>query len=182
MKTSFCALGLAVCVAFHAGAQPITNYLSSNNITWIPLLSITNVPVGDTATVQYGTLQQDQSIVWSNLTSLKVTQSPLKVVDDEYTAGRQYRVLDSVPIITSNPPPSGALALIPAGVFQMGDAIDGNVPRSIHVSAFFMDTNLVTLALWQQVLQSAAGSHYSITSIAKGKGGNYPVENVSWND
>jgi formylglycine-generating enzyme required for sulfatase activity len=42
--------------------------------------------------------------------------------------------------------PSG-LALVPAGSFTMGDTLDGEadaIPTNVSVSAFYMDTNLVS--------------------------------------
>ena len=63
--------------------------------------------------------------------------------------------------------PSG-MALVPAGSFLMGDSVDGdsNAPTStVYVSAFYMDTNLVSYALWQQIYQWGA---LRCSSIVKG--------------
>ena len=46
--------------------------------------------------------------------------------------------------------PAG-MALIPAGSFSIGDALDGissAIPTNVYVSAFFMDTNLVRYDQW----------------------------------
>jgi formylglycine-generating enzyme required for sulfatase activity len=76
------------------------------------------------------------------------------------------------------------MALVPAGTFVMGDSVDGdtNAPTStVYVSAFYMDTNLVSYSLWQQVYQWAATNGYSFEPGA-GVGANYPVQSIDWYD
>ncbi len=81
--------------------------------------------------------------------------------------------------------PAG-MALIPAGWFTMGDTLDGEsdaIPANIYVSAFVMDTNLVTLYLWQTVYNVAITfDGYSFDDAGAGKGTDYPVETVNWYD
>ena len=74
------------------------------------------------------------------------------------------------------------MALIPAGAYTMGDVFGeggtNELPvHSVSVSAFYIDTNLVTYSLWQQVYQWAtnhgygfdnAGSSYSGYNYSKG--------------
>jgi formylglycine-generating enzyme required for sulfatase activity len=47
------------------------------------------------------------------------------------------------------------MTLIPAGVFTMGDTLDGETDAipvtNVNVSAFYMDVNLVSLSQWQSV-------------------------------
>ncbi len=46
------------------------------------------------------------------------------------------------------------MALIPAGSFTIGDTLDGEtdaIPTNVYVSAFYMDTNLVSSNQWQSV-------------------------------
>jgi formylglycine-generating enzyme required for sulfatase activity len=46
------------------------------------------------------------------------------------------------------------MALIPEGSFSMGDALDGTSDAPVHtvsVSAFYMETNLVTKSQWDAV-------------------------------
>jgi formylglycine-generating enzyme required for sulfatase activity len=136
--------------------------------------------------IQYtNTLSQGN---WATLTNLVVTQSPYSFADVSAppAASRYYRVL-SVAV------PSG-MALIPAGTFIMGDAFGegGTNERPVHavsVSGFYMDTNLVTYALWQQVYQWATNHGYSFDDAGSSYGGyNYskgdahPVHLVNWND
>jgi formylglycine-generating enzyme required for sulfatase activity len=56
-------------------------------------------------------------------------------------------------LIDFNPP--AGMTLIPAGVFTMGDTLDGETDAipvtNVNVSAFYMDVNLVSLSQWQSV-------------------------------
>ena len=77
------------------------------------------------------------------------------------------------------------MALVPAGSFLMGDSVDGdsNAPTStVYVSAFYMDTNLVSYALWQQIYQWGATNGYSFDSAGSGLGSNYPAQTIDWYD
>lgn len=82
--------------------------------------------------------------------------------------------------------PTSGMALIPAGAFTMGDTLDGEtdaVPVNVTNSAFYMDTNLVSLSEWQSVYFYAINSGYGFTTEAgAGKAGNQPVEMVDWYD
>ena len=78
------------------------------------------------------------------------------------------------------------MALIPAGVFTMGDSLDGErdaIPTvSITVSAFYMDVNLVSFARWQSVYYWATSQGYSFVDAGAGNAANQPVQGVSWYD
>ena len=86
-------------------------------------------------------------------------------------------------------PPAGML-LIPAGSFQLGDSLDGELDApvlSVYVSAFCMDQTDVTEALWQQVYYWALNHGYSFENAGSAyngdtKGPNYPVVDVNWYD
>ena len=76
------------------------------------------------------------------------------------------------------------MALIPAGSFQMGDSLDDDTNAPVHtvnVSGFYMDKNLVTKALWDEVYQWAMGQGYSFDA-GLGKGATHPIQAVSWHD
>jgi formylglycine-generating enzyme required for sulfatase activity len=81
--------------------------------------------------------------------------------------------------------PSG-MALIPAGAFRMGDTLDGNrnatPPISVTVSAFYMDTNLVSYSQWQSVYNWATNHGYGFVHAGSGKVANHPVQRVDWYD
>ncbi len=83
-------------------------------------------------------------------------------------------------------PPVG-MALIPAGSFVIGNSIGDTdildaIPTNVYVSAFFMDTNLVTLGFWQSVFTYASGVGYTFANTGSGKAANQPVQTVDWFD
>ena len=86
-----------------------------------------------------------------------------------------------------DPNPPMGMALIPAGLFQMGDALDdGYSPdgpiHTNYVSAVYMDTCEVTKALWDDVYQWATNNGYSFTNAGMGKMNSHPVQSVNWYD
>ena len=68
----------------------------------------------------------------------------------------------------------------------MGDSVDGesDAPTgTVNVSAFYMDTNLVSFGFWQQVYQWSLTNGYAFDNTGtNGNGSNYPVVNVNWYD
>lgn len=81
--------------------------------------------------------------------------------------------------------PAG-MALVPAGSFTIGDPLDGEndaVPTNVYVSAFYMDTNLVSFSQWQAVYTHAKPLGYSFDNDdGLGKSTNHPVQTVNWYD
>ena len=80
--------------------------------------------------------------------------------------------------------PTG-FSLIPAGVFQMGDALDGiaDAPvRHVTVSAFYMAQRETTKALWDEVREWGASRGYTDLPVGDGKTATHPVHTVSWFD
>ena len=87
----------------------------------------------------------------------------------------------------SDAPPG--MVLIPAGPFTMGNCMDpaegysSELPlHTVSVSAFYMDKNLVTKALWDQVVGWNGGNGYSYDTVGSGKAANHPVQTVVWYD
>jgi formylglycine-generating enzyme required for sulfatase activity len=94
-------------------------------------------------------------------------------------AARFFRLMQ-VPTTTAD-----GMALIPAGVFTMGNSIgDSDItnanPTNVYVSAFYMDTNLVSLSQWQQVYSYATSHGYTIINAGTDKAANTPVGSVDW--
>jgi hypothetical protein len=50
------------------------------------------------------------------------------------------------------------------------------------VSAFFLDANLVDLALWEQVYQWAGTNGYDFDDTGWGKAGDHPALSINWYD
>jgi formylglycine-generating enzyme required for sulfatase activity len=79
------------------------------------------------------------------------------------------------------------MAFVPAGLFIIGNSIgDGDItdaiPTNVYVSAFYMDTNLVSLSQWQSLYSYATGIGYSFTNVGASKATNHPVQTVNWFD
>jgi formylglycine-generating enzyme required for sulfatase activity len=86
--------------------------------------------------------------------------------------------------VTAVTTPTG-FALIPAGAFTMGDAVDGNKSadaptHTVNVSAFYMAKNLVTKSDWDTVRTWAISNGYSDLAAGAGKASNHPVQTISW--
>ena len=84
--------------------------------------------------------------------------------------------------------PAG-MVLIPAGSFTMGNSIGDNdiyiqdaSPTNVNVSAFYMETNLVSYNVWQSVYNWATNAGYNFDHAGAGKGLNHPAQTVNWYD
>ena len=79
------------------------------------------------------------------------------------------------------------MVLIPAGAFTMGNSIAADTditdatPVSVTVSAFLMDSNLVSWSQWQSVYSWATNHGYGLNT-GLGKAANHPVHTVDWYD
>jgi formylglycine-generating enzyme required for sulfatase activity len=75
-------------------------------------------------------------------------------------------------------------SLIPAGSFQMGDALDGSggAVRQVTVSAFYMARTEVTKAEWDEVRAWGLSRGYKDLAVGDGKDSNHPVQSVGWWD
>jgi formylglycine-generating enzyme required for sulfatase activity len=86
------------------------------------------------------------------------------------------------------PPTADGMALIPAGRFTIGDTLDGEfdaIPTNIYVSAFYMDTNLVSYSLWTNVYAYATSHGYGFDNAGSARTINQPVQpvlTVTWYD
>ena len=82
--------------------------------------------------------------------------------------------------------PPADMALISAGSFAIGDPLDGEsdaVLTNVYVSAFYMETNLVSFGQWQSVCSYALARGYNFDmNDGVGKANNHPVQTVSWYD
>lgn len=125
------------------------------------------------------------STQWTSMARLWITNSPY-VFQDPLPAGtkRFYRVM--VPKADPIPP---ELVLIPAGWFQMGDSYwvpsQGNLSVPVHsvfVSAFYMETNVVSTGLWDRVHKWGVSNGYRFTTLFRGKAENHPIICDYWFD
>jgi sulfatase modifying factor 1 len=78
------------------------------------------------------------------------------------------------------------LVLIPPGSYQRGDNLDAETDAPVYpvnVSAFYIDTTLVTGGKWNLVVGAYASSHgYTFDNPGSFKAVNHPVQNVNWYD
>ncbi len=130
-----------------------------------------------------GVLQSTTSLVapnWVTATdAVPVTYGSQTAVSVTNTSSARFFRLALVP------PTADGMALIPAGVFTMGDTLDGEsdaVPTNVTVSAFYMDVNLVSYSQWQSVYSYATNHGYGFVNAGAGKAANHPVQTVDWYD
>ena len=183
VRVGLSALALGAGVAMQGAAPVITN------ITMVgatPRFAVQSA-LGITNQIQYSANLGQTN--WVVLTNLWVAQSPYWFVDASapLAARRFYRVAAPA---ASAPSPAG-MVLIPAGSFIMGDTfgdaaaegITDEVPtHTVYVSACYMDTNLLSYALWQQVYGWATNHGYSFDNPGSGKATNHPVQSINWYD
>jgi formylglycine-generating enzyme required for sulfatase activity len=101
---------------------------------------------------------------------------------------RFYRlVLDGPP---AAPPTPAGFEQIPAGSFQMGNALaasdDGAADElpvhPVYVSAFYMAKYEVTKALWDEVREWGLNHNYLDLAVGAGKASTHPVQTITWYD
>jgi formylglycine-generating enzyme len=81
------------------------------------------------------------------------------------------------------------MAFIPEGTFTIGNSIgdsDSDIananPTNVYVSAFYIDTNLVSYTQWQTVYNWATTNGYGFVNAGFGKAANHPVCGMDWYD
>ncbi len=169
-----CFASLAFCSWQLSAAQPVINHLtlpgsgSSLNI---------QSDVGVINQIEYTTNLDS----WTILTNVSVTQSTYDLLDQSAShTGQRYYRLRAFPPST---PAGNGMVLIPAGSFAMGDSFsegDGS-ERPVHtvqVSDFYMETNLVTDALWNRVYNWSLSHGYTYYAPYYAKATNYPISMV----
>ena len=130
-----------------------------------------------------GTLVWSNALAGTNYTVQTVTSLPGRTNWVDYVQILVTQSDNTNQIVAFNPP--AGTAFIPAGSFTMGDTWDGEsdaFPMNIYVSAFYLDTNLVSYSRWQGVYAYASGQGYSFDNAGLGKGTNHPVVAVNWYD
>ena len=74
---------------------------------------------------------------------------------------------------------------IPAGWFTMGDTLEDypqGEPTNIYISQFYIDTNVVSYALWTNVYNYATNNGYAFDDAGTGQAANHPAETLNWYD
>jgi formylglycine-generating enzyme required for sulfatase activity len=136
-------------------------------------------------------LNTDGTLVWSNAqTGTNYTVQTVAALPGgtnwmDYVQLFATNIVNTNLLVAFNPPPD--MAFIPAGVFTMGDTLDGNMegdatPANVTVSAFYMDVNLVSSNQWKSVYNWATNNGYGFVDDGLGKAANQPVQMVDWYD
>jgi formylglycine-generating enzyme required for sulfatase activity len=168
-------IGLALLAVVHPVlGQPVLGIVPTNN------QSLLYWP----ATATDYVLQSSTNLASTNWVfatdALPATYGSQTAVTVATTSAARFFRLILVPTTT----PDG-MALIPAGSFIIGDTLDGEydaIPTNVYVSAYYMDTNLVSLSQWQGVYSYATSHGYTIVNAGTDKAANYPVDTVDWYD
>ncbi len=90
-----------------------------------------------------------------------------------------------VKLFVGDGPIAAGLAAIPAGVFSMGDPLNGISAAPVHevtLSPFYLGKTEVTKGAWDEVRAWAVGRGYPDLSAGEGKAADHPVQTVTWWD
>jgi formylglycine-generating enzyme len=177
-KLHFLFIGLALLAGVDSTLAQVTNLTiirSAANVilTW---------PTNATGFTLQSTTNLVSPAVWTTVVPGPVAVNGNNTVTNPISGTQQFYRLSQSAI------PAG-MALIPAGAFTMGNSIgdsditDAN-PISVTVSAFYMDTNLVSYSQWQTVYSYATSHGYGFDNAGSTKGNavNQPVQSVDWYD
>jgi formylglycine-generating enzyme len=172
-KLGLGAMALGVCVAAQAAAPVITSF-SENGV-----LVCSNLVPGSVASLEWASAIPNGP--WSNWPGMEAVVADSNGMI-QVNVPMWYRVR-----VTGAP---AGMALIPAGSFTMGATINmghegynEEVPQhTVEVSAFYMDTNLVSKAQWDEVYLWAVTNGYSFDFAGLGKAVNHPVGTITWYD
>jgi formylglycine-generating enzyme required for sulfatase activity len=175
MKTRLQSLfiGLVLLAGIHEAAAQTTQFFR----------------IAGPAAVAITTFRDDGTMVWSGATpgaiyTGQTATSPAGgsnwVNYDQITASNSV----NTNLIVAFHPPAG-MALIPAGVFTMGDSLDGDndaIPTNVTVSSFYMDVDPVSSNQWAGVYSYATNHGYTFVNAGLGNAANQPVQTVDWFD
>jgi formylglycine-generating enzyme required for sulfatase activity len=136
-------------------------------------------------------LNPDGTLVWSNsqLNATYNIQTATSLADGtnwvDYVRIVATNTIVTNQIVSFNPP--GGMVFIPAGVFTMGDSLLPADPAATptvtaNVSAFYMDSTLVTYGQWLTVYNWATNHGYSFSTPGGALATNHPVYGLDWFD
>jgi formylglycine-generating enzyme required for sulfatase activity len=171
-KLSLLFIALALLASAHKAASQGTRFFRISGPAATTITAFTD-----------GTLVWSNALAGTNYTVQTVTSLPGGSNWVNYVQLLVTQAVNTNLLVAFNPP--AGMAFVPAGVFTMGDALDGEsdaIPTNITVSAFYMDTNLVSYSQWQTVYSYATNHGYGFDNAGAGKAANHPVQTVDWFD
>jgi sulfatase modifying factor 1 len=135
----------------------------------------------------------NQSVLfWPATVTNYVLQSTTNLASQNWVTVTNAVPLNAVAVTNTSPVmffrlslPTAGMALIPGATFAFGDALDGEsdaIATNVTVSAFYMDTNLVSYTQWQSVFNWATNNGYGFDNTGSDKATNHPVQTVNWFD
>jgi hypothetical protein len=156
------------------GGTPVTRRGVVYGLTATPILgTAVDAPATSTGTGAFS----------STLTGLSLETTYYARAYATSTVGTGYGA--DITFKTAPAIPAG-FTLIPAGSFQMGDALDGigDAPvRQVTVSAFYMAQQETTKALWDEVRDWSVSRGYTDLPIGGDNSSNHPAaHSMSWYD
>jgi formylglycine-generating enzyme required for sulfatase activity len=168
-------IGLALLAVVHPVlAQPALGIVPTNNqsLLYWPATATDYVLQSSTnlASTNWVFATDDVPATYGSQTAVTVTNT---------LTARFFRLMQ-VPTTTAD-----GMAFIPTGSFTIGDTLDGEsdaIPTNVYVSAFYMDTNLVSYGQWQLVYSYATSNGYTFFDTGAGNAANQPVQTVLWYD
>jgi formylglycine-generating enzyme len=170
-KLDSLVIGLALLVGVHQAAAQGTQFFRISGPAATTILSF----------------NPDGTMVWSNAQpDMTYTIQTATTLDPDWVDYVQISVtqpINTSQLVSFNPP--AGMVFVPAGSFTMGDTLDDESdasPITVTVSAFYMDTNLVSSNLWALVYSYAANNGYSFDNAGSGTAANQPVQSVDWFD
>jgi formylglycine-generating enzyme required for sulfatase activity len=170
MKTIF---NLFIVLALFAGVHPTLGQLTNLGIAPAGNQTILFWPT----TITNYVLQSTTNLASPNWLTVAYPAPVTAVIVTNTSTASFFR-------LTTPTVPAG-MAFIPAGAFIMGDTLDDlsdAIPVITTLSAFYMDTNLVSYSQWQSVYSYATSHGYTFTNAGSGKAANHPVQSVDWYD
>ena len=145
-----------------------------------------------------------QSVLyWPTSTTNYVLQTTASLSSPNWVTASNAVIVNAVGVTNSAPAgyfrllaqtnTTAGMVLIPAGSFLMGNYLFYNSatndpdlaqasPTNVYVSAFYMDTNLVSYSQWTNVYAFATNHGYNFVNAGAGKAANHPVQTVDWYD
>jgi formylglycine-generating enzyme required for sulfatase activity len=174
-------------------AAPVVSNISAVQRAGTQLVDISYDVTADTSTVQItlaissdgGTTFSVPATTVSGAVGLGVATGTGKALT--WNAGadwsKQYTTTMCFKVTADDLVAPAGFSCIPAGSFQMGDALDGltNVPiRTVTVSTFYMGQKEVTKAEWDTVRTWGLTHGYTDLGAGAGKAATHPVQTITW--
>jgi sulfatase modifying factor 1 len=176
--------------------KPKREFIMKTSLRWL-FIVLALITVVRPVQAQLGIAPEGNQTVlfWPTTVTNSVLQSTTNLASPNWVTVSNGVPMTAISVTNTSPAmffrlydtnPPACMALIPAGSFIMGDTLDGESDAlpvtNVFVSAFYMDTNLVSYSQWQGVYNWATNAGYGFDNAGAGKASNHPVYDVGWYD